>query len=133
MNLKATPTFQAGNFARLEAFIVPKLIAGITNGTRATFNISQGLVHVRSGELKSSGSFTVEWIGTKVNGIITYTAAHAAYNEFGTGRRGQASPGAGPYSYRQDWPGMAAIPFLRPALDAGRSEIISAVTTALGL
>ena len=41
---------------------------------------------------------------------------HAAYVEFGTGRRGGGSP---------DWPGMAARPYLRPAADVGRDALLA--------
>ena len=112
---------------------MPLLVGGVTAATQAVFDISQGLVHVDTGELKSSGITSVEWTGTKVTGYITYTAGHAAYNEFGTGRRGAASPGAGPYPYKQDWPGMAAIPFMRPALDIGRQQTVDAIRAALGV
>ena len=40
---------------------------------------------------------------------------HAAYVELGTGRRGGGSP---------HWPGMAARPYLRPALEAGRAAFL---------
>lgn len=133
MNLRASSAFRAGSFARLEAVLVPKLVKGVTAATQTVFEISQGLVHVDTGELKDSGSTNVEWTGTKVTGYITYTAGHAADNEFGTGRRGAASPGAGPYPYKQDWPGMAAIPFMRPALDIGRQQTVDAMRAALGV
>ena len=44
-------------------------------------------------------------------GRVVAENPHAAYVEFGTGRRGGGSP---------HWPGMAARPYLRPALEAGR-------------
>lgn len=52
--------------------------------------------------------------------------AHAAYVEFGTGQRGSASPSPpkwdGPLSYRYDWDGMAAQPFLFPASELQKEE-----------
>ena len=133
MNFRAASTFKAGSFAALEALLVPKLVAGVTAATNAVFEISQGLVHVRSGDLKDSGSVSVEWTGTKVTGYISYSSGHAAFNEFGTGRRGAASPGAGPYEYDPNWPGMDAIPFMRPALDQGRQQTVDAMRAALGV
>jgi len=131
VNLRANASFKAGAWASLEALIVPKLVAGATSAANQVFAISQELVHVRTGELKSSGSVSVTWSGTKVTGAIKYTAGHAAYNEFGTGRRGAASEWAGPYEYKQSWPGMTAIPFLRPALDQGRSLVLDAFKNSL--
>jgi hypothetical protein len=133
MNLRGNPSFKAGNFAALEAKLVPVLVSAAGKAAQAAFVISQSLVHVRSGELKASGvqPCPVEWVGQKVTGYVSYTAKHAAYNEFGTGRRGEASPGAGPYPYNPNWPGMAAIPFIRPALDAARPQILAAFKAAL--
>ena len=44
--------------------------------------------------------------------------------ELGTGVRGASSPGAGPGPYKLSWPGMAARPYLRPAWDQHRREVI---------
>ena len=133
MNLRASSTFRAGDFARLEALLVPKLIAGATAGANAVLEISQGLVPVDTGELKASGGTTVEWVGRKVTGYVTYGAYYAAYVEFGTGRRGAESAGAGPYPYKESWPGMAAQPYCRPALDIGRGQVLTAFEQALGV
>lgn len=133
MNLRASSTFRAGDWSRFEAKIVPRLVKGVTAATQAVFDISQELVHVDTGELKASGGTSVEWKGHSVTGFVTYTAGHAAFNEFGTGRRGAASAGAGPYSYDHNWPGMAAIPFMRPALDIGRQQTVDAIRAALGV
>lgn len=136
MNLRANSSFKAGTFAALEAKLVPLLVNGARNGAQAVFAISQTLVHVDSGELKASGvqPCPVEWTGQKVVGYVKYTSPHAAFNEFGTGRRGEASgQWAGPYSYKQDWPGMTAIPFIRPAMDIGRAQVLTAWQAALGV
>ena len=134
MNLRASATFKPGNFAAFEALIVPRLVQAATQAATAVLTISQGLVHVRSGELKASGKISVEWVGQKVIGYVVYTSPHAAYNEFGTGRRGSESGiWAGPYPYKEDWPGMRAIPFIRPAMDIGRSQIVTAFQQALGV
>ena len=135
MNLRANATFRAGDFSRVEALLVPKMIAGAGAGAQVVYQASQEIVHVDTGELKDSGvqPCPVEWVGKRVTGYVVYTARHAAYNEFGTGIRGAASPGAGPYSYNSNWPGMAAIPFLRPPLDTERPQILAAFREALGL
>ena len=135
VNFRAQSSFKAGSFARLEGLLVPLLVKGAGNAAQAVFDISQTLVHVRSGELKASGvqPCPVEWTGTRVTGYVTYRSAHAAYNEFGTGRRGEASAWAGPYPYKQDWPGMTAIPFIRPAMDIGRQQILDAFQAGLGV
>jgi HK97 gp10 family phage protein len=132
MKLKSTATFRAGDWSRFEAKLVPKLIKAADAGAGAVLDISQGLVPVRSGELKASGRKTVEWKGSKVTGYVEYTAPHAAFNEFGTGQRGEASGhGAPGITYSQDWPGMTGKPFLRPALDQGQAAVLEAAKEAL--
>ena len=124
MNLRAESTFRAGDFSRLESIIVPRIIAAVTAGTDAVFQESQVLVPVDTGELKESGSQSVAWEGQKVTGTIEYSAAHAAYNEFGTGQRGAASGhGAPGITYNPEWPGMPGTPYIRPAIDTKRLEI----------
>lgn len=47
---------------------------------------------------------------------------HAAYVEFGTGRRGAQSGGRAPGgAYDGGWPGMAAQPYMYPAAQRARS------------
>ena len=133
MNLRANSTFRAGSFARLEALLVPRLTTGAQNAANAVLEISQGIVPVDTGELKSSGGTAVEWKGTTVTGFVTYGAYYAAYVEFGTGRRGAGSAGAGPFSYDQNWPGMVAQPYIRPALDQGRAQVMDAFKEALSV
>ena len=133
MNFRAASTFRAGSFANLEARLVPKLQVGAQNAANAVLAISQGIVPVDTGALKASGQTSVEWVGTKVTGYVVYARYYAAYVEFGTGRRGAESPGAGPYEYKQSWPGMVAQPYLRPSLDQGRSQVLDAWNAALGL
>lgn len=134
MNIRANSSFRAGDWSRLEAVLVPKLIAGAQNAANAVLEISQGLVPVDTGELKASGGTAVEWTGRKVSGYIVYTAPHAAYNEFGTGRRGEASGhGAPGITYDSAWPGMPGSPYMRPALDLGRAQCLTAFQEALGV
>lgn len=134
MNFRAKSTFRAGSFARLEALLVPKLVAGATAAAAAVLEISQGLVPTDTGQLKASGGTRVEWTGQRVSGYIVYTAPWAAYNEFGTGRRGEASGHGGPgISYNSNWPGMPGSPFIRPALDLGRQQTVDAFRSALAV
>ena len=133
MNIKATASFQAGNWSRLEAKLVPLLTEGVGNAATAVLDISRQLVPVDTGELVSSGMTSVAWQGSSVNGFISYSAGHAAFVEFGTGIRGAASAGAGPYPYSETWPGMVAQPYIRPALDLGRQEVLDAIKAALGV
>ena len=136
MKIRATSTFRPGNYAALEAQIVPRLLEGATVGANIVLDISQEIVPVDTGDLKDTGR--VVDAGTengKVNASVVYGEGldYAAYVEFGTGRRGAESAGAGPYAYNQNWPGMVAEPYMRPALDIGRADVLDAFRAALKL
>lgn len=144
MKLSATPTVKFGSFASLEALIVPKLMKGAAAGSQAVLAESQIRVPVAGGSLKASGSTSVEWKGTSVKGYVMYSAGHAAFVEFGTGIVGRGTypfelptegvPFTGEWVYdykQQDWRGMVAQPYLRPALDICRQQILDAFQDAL--
>jgi len=132
MYIRANATFHNVGFARLEALIVPKLQAGIHDACAIVLDVSRQEVPVDTGELASSGGFTVELKSQQVIGTVEYGTDHAAYNEFGTGRRGSESGHSAPgISYDAAWPGMPGHPYLRPALDSTRGEVLEAVKDAL--
>jgi HK97 gp10 family phage protein len=56
---------------------------------------------------------------------------YSVYVEFGTGRRGAASPGAGPFEYKESWPGQVAQPYMRPAADDNRDAAVEAIKSAV--
>ena len=137
MNIRANATFRAGDFARLEARILPKIIRAVTGGTEAVLQNSLQNVPVDSGELASSAGQEIEHKGQKVVGSVSYTASHASFNEFGTGiigagtypyplpQEGVPYTGSWIYDYkRQNWRGMVATPYLRPALDQSHGAIL---------
>ena len=101
------------------------LTYGVQHGSEIVFDRSQEIVPVRTGELKASGHvFAPEDTGSKIVGGVGYSAPWAAFNEYGTGIRGAASPGASPdVTYSPTWPGMVASPFLRPAADESHDDI----------
>lgn len=74
---------------------------------------------VRTGNLIGSVEADIDGFDGEIGTGVFY----GPYVEFGTGRRGEASefPGKPPYiTYSEDWKGMAAKPFLIPALEAAR-------------
>ncbi len=138
MNIRANSTFQAGNFARLESLIVPRITAAVDAATALVLATSQSLVPVDTGELVSSGGMEVQWKGQRVTGSVSYSSPHASFVEFGTGLIGSGTypyplpqegvpiTGSWIYDYkRQNWQGMSAQPYLRPALDQNRGEILA--------
>jgi hypothetical protein len=131
MNFRANPTFRAGSWSALQSLIVPKVIAAVTNGAQAVLEISQQYVPYRTGALAASGGVEVEWSGNQITASVSYTSEHAAYNEFGTGKRGAESGHGGPgIEYDPNWPGMSGSPYLRPGLDGARPAILAAFTDA---
>ena len=45
-----------------------------------------------------------------------------------TGRAvGEGSAGAGPGPYDPNWPGMEALPYMRPPLDTRRDDVFAAI------
>lgn len=72
------------------------------------------------GHLRNSIQGETEERDGNIVGKVSTNVYYAPYVEFGTGQRGEASPSP-PKSdedlnYRQDWAGMAAQPYLYPAL-----------------
>jgi hypothetical protein len=144
MNLRATSTFRAGQFAALEALLVPKLLAAAQAAGEAVLSESQSAVPRRTGELADSGGVTKEWVGMHVTSYVVYSAGHAAFVEFGTGITGRGTypydlpqsgvpiTGSWIYDYKQqNWHGMHSKPYLRPALDTGRGAALDAFRAAL--
>lgn len=104
-----------------------KLKTAALRAQEVAYEEARTLVPVRSGELRDSIQKDPPTDdGDRITATISATAPHAAFLEFGTGRRGAASPGADlRHVYTLSWPGMGAQPYLRPALDSARSQILA--------
>jgi hypothetical protein len=104
------------------AAIIARIANGAQEGCEAWAQIvlreAQDLVPVRTGELRDSGHIEVVASRDTVDVSVVFDSPHAVYVELGTGRRGAASPGAGPGPYNPNWPGMPARPYIRSAFDA---------------
>lgn len=124
--ITATSTFKASPRAR--AGILEAIARGASAGAELVAEEARMLAPVDTGELRSSIDVQppVEQ-GTSVSVRVVASAAHAAYVEYGTGQRGQSSPGAGPGPYDPNWPGMVAQPYMRPALDTRRAEVLAEI------
>jgi HK97 gp10 family phage protein len=84
---------------------------------------AQAIVPVKTGALRESIGWTTDEQSGMIVGTVSAKVPYAGYIEFGTGRRGAASPGAGPYPYTMTWPGMVAQPFMRPSVDTARESV----------
>ena len=78
-----------------------------------------------TGDLAGSIHMAVNKEGNEVIGKVYTNNDHAVFNEFGTGIRGASSNVEAPVSltYKADWPGMYAQPFMYPALKGSEKYI----------
>jgi HK97 gp10 family phage protein len=100
------------------ALVDEAVTSAITQWAERVLQTAQAIVPVDTGELRDSGRVVVQ----DKYAAVEFTSDHAVYVEYGTGRRGAASPGAGPGPYNPNWPGMKAQPYLRPAFEEHREE-----------
>lgn len=109
----------------MNAVITPGARASVKATCDTIYDRSQQLVAVDTGELKGSGVVSVEDTEKTVVGKVRYTSEHSEFVEFGTGAAGAGSAGASPnVSYNPSWPGMPAQPYLRPAYDETKPQIL---------
>lgn len=126
-----TPRGDMGRFIRER--ITPAVLQATKEAAEVVLLEAQAIVPVDTGELKNSGTVQLRDLEPEATAIadVVFAAGHAAYVEYGTGVRGAASPEAGPYPYDPNWPGMPAQPYLRPALDTARKEMLGIFTLRL--
>ncbi|MGL4571855.1 MAG: HK97-gp10 family putative phage morphogenesis protein [Clostridium sp.] len=87
---------------------------------------AKALCPVDSGDLRGSiYKRTVKKKG-KIQGIVYTNKEYAPYVEFGTGRIGEATNGNTEVnlSYKQDWKGRPAVPFMYPALKNNEESVL---------
>jgi HK97 gp10 family phage protein len=140
----ATAEFKPGSGPRaiVDAVLLVRIFAGVRRSQRIVVEHARNNVPVASGELHDS-IVALEPIDTfqEIIGEVIAAAGHASFVEFGTGLRGigtypfplpkQDVPitGAWVYDYKkQNWVGMPARPYMRPALDTARAEVLGAFT-----
>jgi HK97 gp10 family phage protein len=125
-----TPRGAGGRF--VPVVLAPAAAEGVNAALKVIYDRSQDLVAVDTGALKASGKINeAQNTGLSVSGSVEYTEPYAAFLEFGTGIRGAESAGAGAGPYNPKWPGMAAQPFMRPAIDESHDEVKEAISTTL--
>src|SRR3954468_20782592 len=124
--IRATATYTArsgvGQF--ICNVVGPAVLAATEDAGKVVLAEAQAIVPVDTGELRASGRVEVRETASSAIASVIFDAEHAGYVEYGTGIRGAASAGAGPYPYSQTWMGMPAQAYLRPALDTSRQEML---------
>lgn len=138
--ITARSTFTpAGDVRRLvDLFVMVKVFAGVKRVQAIVVEDAQAHAPTLTGELASS-IHALEPVddGKQITGGVVAEADHAGFVEFGTGLAGAGTypyplptegvpiTGSWIYDYKnQNWPGMVARPYLRPALDTARSRAL---------
>lgn len=120
----STSRFVPGDTRGIVNRISSRLVTAAERAQAIVKQEAEALVPIDTGELALSiQALPVVDDGKRVVAEVVATAPHAAYVEYGTGMRGASSPGAGPFQYDPNWPGMPAQPYLRPALDLARKQV----------
>jgi len=97
-------------FDEAERSLMDELDAAVDSAAKLVWDTAISLVPVRTGRLKNSIHILKE---KELERIIRADTEYAAFVEFGTSR-------------------MAARPFMRPALEARRAEIMALIHGAVG-
>ena len=84
------------------------------------------LCPVDTGDLRKSIRKSTKRYKGKIVARVYTNSDHAAYVEFGTGKRGEASNTNSnvEVTYKQDWSGMEAQPYLYPALKNNEDRVM---------
>jgi HK97 gp10 family phage protein len=120
--VKYTPRSSAGQFVK--AKITPAVTASVQAACQYVAEEAKAICPVDTGALRDSISFRVDEVGSTIQGTVYAGMFYAAYVEYGTGRRGAGSAGAGGYPYTPTWAGQTAQPYLRPALDSAHDVVM---------
>lgn len=102
---------------------------GVEKATKTVQTAAKLLCPVDTGYLRESIQTGFAWQPSgEYVGTVGTAAEYAPYVEFGTGQMGAASPfppkAPLSLSYREDWKGQFAQPYLYPALVNNRDRII---------
>lgn len=116
-----TPRGDLGRFC--EANVSPAAQDATDQAAQMLQLEARALCPVRTGALRDSISILRGQSEKSCWAKVGPTLDYAPYVEFGTGIRGEASPGAGRGPYSRLWPGMVAQPYLRPALEITKGPI----------
>lgn len=92
---------------------------------------AKNLCPVDSGQLRNSIKSKTEVTEKGIVATVTTNCEYAAYQEFGTGQKGDSSPTPPKYdgelAYREDWKGIPAQPFLYPALKNNEDKVMESI------
>lgn len=131
MGISARCTLTRGDVAGILSRVAIGATAGVSAAALQGQAISQSIVPVRTGELrdditvKSGSDDSSAWAAWGPDAV-----PYRWFIEWGTGKRGAASPGAGAGPYG-DTTGMAAQPYQRPSMDEITPQILDIVAESI--
>ncbi len=122
------PRSGIGQFARV--VMSPRCVEAVQESCELIQASAQGYCPVDTGALQASITIDPPTEGdASVTGSVAPHTDYASYVEYGTGRRGDPSA---PYAHVESWPGQAAQPYMRPALDENRGKVKDIFLRQLG-
>ena len=125
------PRSDLGRF--VETHVTPAVKMAVEESCEMIETRAKELCPVDTGALQASITTEIEELPSTIRGTVSPHMHYAAYVEYGTGQRGAASAGAGAGPYSESWPGMAASPYMRPAMDSSREKIVNIFAHDLSL
>ncbi|MGC2152635.1 MAG: HK97-gp10 family putative phage morphogenesis protein [Terriglobales bacterium] len=121
------PRSSIGQFASV--VMSPRVKQAVQDSCVLIQNIAKGYCPVDTGALQDSITISEPTEGLTITQSVAPHMFYASYVEYGTGRRGDP---AAPYAHVESWPGMSAQPYMRPALDEGRGQVLDVFQRELG-
>jgi HK97 gp10 family phage protein len=130
--LKVTAQFAprslTGQFVKV--VMVPRAVDAVQESLELIQTTAQDYCPVDTGDLQASITIDEPVAGdASVTGSVAPHMPYASYPEYGTGDRGDPTA---PYAHVAGWPGQAAQPYMRPALDEGRGKVKDVFLRNLG-
>lgn len=118
-----------------------KLIGAVANACDIVEEAARRNAPKRSGELRKHMESNVEENGNEIKGTISNPLEYAPYVEYGTGLYAEGGNGRKevPWAYKDEktgeliWTaGQHPHPFMRPALNDNRNDIIATIKEGIG-
>lgn len=115
-----------------------KVVAqAVGEATKKVQGDAKDLAPVDLGGLRDSIQGTVQEKDGEIIGIVSTNLEYAAYVEFGTGQRGMESDieskSEMDISYKEDWSGMVAQPYMYPAMKQNEEYIKDTIKAAISM
>lgn len=122
------PRSDIGQFAKV--VMSPRAAAAVQESCELVQKTAQEYCPVDTGDLQASITIDPPVEGdASVTGSVAPHMPYDSFVEYGTGRRGDPSA---PYAHVASWPGQAAQPYMRPALDESKGQVKDIFLRQLG-